>query len=148
MAAWTFAAVYGRPLPPISAESFPPIRTWKGEKKVAVPPPELASPAVGFSYWNDRAVGTAVIVHVPLYSTTPTLAIVTTSPTDRPCGNEVLIVTVLPTCSRARHSKRHGAAARHGQTGGRVLILEGTRRRDGSHRPRAVVSRRRRRPQW
>ena len=46
IAVWMFAFVYGRPLPPITAESFPPIRTWKGEKNVAVPPPELARPAV------------------------------------------------------------------------------------------------------
>ena len=39
--------MYARPLPPITAELFPPIRTWKGEKNVAVPPPELARPAVG-----------------------------------------------------------------------------------------------------
>jgi len=30
------------------------------------PPPELASPEVGFVYWNVRVVGTAVIVNVPL----------------------------------------------------------------------------------
>ena len=48
-----FAFVYASPLPPITAESLPPIRTWNGEKNVIVPPPELARPAVGFVYVND-----------------------------------------------------------------------------------------------
>ncbi len=58
--------MYARPLPPITAESLPPIRTWNGEKYVAVPPPELARPEAAAVYWNVRAVGTAVIVNVPL----------------------------------------------------------------------------------
>ena len=61
-----FAFVYGSPPPPITAESLPPIRTWNGEKNVAVPPPELARPAAAAVYWNVRGVGTAVIVNVPL----------------------------------------------------------------------------------
>ena len=66
IAVWRLAFVYGRPLPPTSTESLPPIRTWNGEKNVTLPPPELARPAVGFVYSKLRAVGTAVIVNVPL----------------------------------------------------------------------------------
>ena len=61
-----FAFVYASPLPPMTAESLPPIRTWNGEKNVIVPPPELARPAVGFVYVNVRGDGTDVTVHVPL----------------------------------------------------------------------------------
>ena len=37
-----------------------------GAASVTVPPPEVARPAVGFVYWNERELGTAVTVHVPL----------------------------------------------------------------------------------
>jgi hypothetical protein len=66
IAAWMFAAVYAWLEPPITAESLPPTRIWNGELKVTVPPPELARPADAAVYWMLRAVGTAVIVTVPL----------------------------------------------------------------------------------
>jgi hypothetical protein len=63
---WFVSSTEAKPLPPITAESLPPIRTWKGEKNVAEPPPELARPAVGFVYSKLLGDGTAVIVKVPL----------------------------------------------------------------------------------
>ena len=37
-----------------------------GADSVTVPPPERASPAIGFVYWKDRVLGTAVTWKVPL----------------------------------------------------------------------------------
>ena len=55
-----FALLYARPVPPMTAESAPPMRTRKGEKYVAVPPPEFARSRGrrGAPYCEGRA-GTA-----------------------------------------------------------------------------------------
>jgi hypothetical protein len=37
-----------------------------GAASVTVPPPEVCSPEMGLVYWNDREVGTALTVKVPL----------------------------------------------------------------------------------
>jgi hypothetical protein len=66
IAFWTFVAVYAWLVPPITAESFPPMRTWKGELYVTVPPPVVGRPAVGFVNVNERAFGTEATVNVPL----------------------------------------------------------------------------------
>src|SRR4051812_32471861 len=66
IAAWMFAFEYAWLAPPITADSWPPIRTWKGDEYVAVPPPELARPVAATVYSKLRGVGTAVIVTVPL----------------------------------------------------------------------------------
>ena len=66
MAVVKFAALYGRPVPPMRAESLPPMRTLNGEKYVADPPPDGARSGVASVYWNVLAEGTAVIVNVPL----------------------------------------------------------------------------------
>src|SRR5262245_15588863 len=62
-----FAFEYGGRRPPRTTGSFPPIRTWNGEKNVAVAaaPPEAARPATAV-YSKLRAVGTAVIWNTPL----------------------------------------------------------------------------------
>src|SRR5262245_31063315 len=91
-----FVLLYADPDPPTTAESLPPIRTLNGEKNVDEPPPELASPAAAAVYSKLRGVGTAVIWNVPLYPATPTPAIVTQSPTERPCASKVRIVAVVP----------------------------------------------------
>ena len=57
--------MYGIPLPPMRAESLPPMRTRNDEKYAADPPPESAS-SLAIVYWNVLAVGTAVIGNVPL----------------------------------------------------------------------------------
>jgi hypothetical protein len=66
IAFWTFVAAYAWLVPPITAESFPPMRTWKGELYVTVPPPVVGRPAVGFVNVNERAFGTEATVNVPL----------------------------------------------------------------------------------
>jgi hypothetical protein len=43
-----------------------PVSLSPGAASVTVPPPETGRPAVGFVYWNERVVGTAVTVNVPL----------------------------------------------------------------------------------
>ena len=63
---------------------------------MAVPPPELPRPTVGFVYVNDVIVGTSVTVNVPLYPPTATPAITMESPTWKLCGVVMLIVTVFP----------------------------------------------------
>ena len=71
-------------------------RTRNGEKYVTEPPPvRVLVGAAGSSYWNVRGVGTAVIAKVP--AKPPPVVIVTTSPTERLCGEYVLIVAVVPT---------------------------------------------------
>jgi hypothetical protein len=81
-----------------------------GTASVTVPPPEVASPEVGFVYWNDLVLGTAVTVNVPLYPATPTPATVTVSPTCRVCDALVAIVTVLPFSSAPPREVALGAA--------------------------------------
>ena len=43
-----------------------PTSVRPGALSVIVPPPDVARPATGFVYVNDRVVGTASTVHVPL----------------------------------------------------------------------------------
>ena len=65
IAAVRLALLYGRPEPPTTAESLPLIRTWNGEKYVAVPPPPFGC-WEAMVYWNVVGLGTAVIANVPL----------------------------------------------------------------------------------
>jgi hypothetical protein len=62
----TLVAVYAWLVPPTTAESLPPMRTWNGELYVTVPPPAAGRPAVGFVYVNERALGTEATAKVPL----------------------------------------------------------------------------------